>query len=43
MSPFSMPNRSFSTFAIGARQLVVHDALDTTVWCAGSNTVSLTP
>ena len=34
-----MPNRSLSTFAIGARQLVVHDAFEITVCCAGSNTV----
>ena len=27
-----MPNVSSSTFAIGARQFVVHDAFDTTVW-----------
>merc|ERR1719171_2785334 len=30
MSPSTMPNLSFTTFASGARQLVVHDALLTT-------------
>ena len=38
-----MPKRSFKTFASGARQLVVHDAFEITVCCAGSNTESLTP
>ena len=38
-----MPNRSLSTFAIGARQFVVQDAFETT-WCAlGSKTWSFTP
>ena len=31
------------TLAIGARQLVVHEALEITVCCAGSKTSSLTP
>ncbi len=32
-----MPKRSFSTFAIGARQFVVHDAFEMTVCASGSN------
>ena len=32
MSPCSMPTESFTALANGARQLVVHDALDTTWW-----------
>ena len=36
MRPLTIPNSSSSTFAIGARQFVVHDALEMT-WCfAGS-------
>merc|ERR550537_225662 len=31
MRPSTMPNLSFTTFASGARQFVVHDALETTV------------
>ena len=31
-----MPNSSFSTFAIGARQFVVHDAFEMTVCFAAS-------
>jgi hypothetical protein len=31
ISPRSIPNTSSSTIAIGARQFVVHEALDTTV------------
>src|SRR5215831_18095400 len=43
IQPFLMPNVSCSTLAIGARQLVVHDAFDTT-WCfAGSYVSWLTP
>ena len=38
-----MPKRSLSTFAIGARQFVVHDAFEITVCAAGSKTESLTP
>ena len=38
-----MPNVSLSTFAIGARQLVVHDAFEITVCVAASNTASFTP
>src|SRR4029077_19350342 len=34
--PCSMAKRSFRTLAIGARQFVVHDALEMTVWAAGS-------
>jgi hypothetical protein len=30
--PFSIPNVSCSTFATGARQFVVHDALEM-MWC----------
>src|SRR6266536_3486598 len=41
--PFTIPNRSWRTLATGARQLVVHDALDTTVWARGSYLSSLTP
>ena len=32
MTPAAMPILSCSTFASGARQLVVHDALEMTVW-----------
>jgi hypothetical protein len=32
MKPCSIPNESCSTFAIGATQFVVHDALRR--WCA---------
>ena len=43
MKPCSIPNESCSTFASGATQLVVHEALETT-WCArGSYASSLTP
>ena len=38
-----MPNASWSTFAIGARQFVVHDAFEITVCAAASNTASFTP
>src|SRR6188472_4756410 len=38
-----MPNSSLSTLAIGARQLVVHDALEMTWWLAGSYSSWLTP
>ena len=34
-----MPNASSSTFAIGARQLVVHDAFEMTLCAAGSYSV----
>ena len=33
MNPCSMPKASSSTFAIGATQLVVHEAFEIT-WCA---------
>ena len=33
--PFSMPTVSCRTFATGARQLVVHDALEMTWWLSG--------
>ena len=29
MNPLAMPTPSFSTFATGARQFVVHDAFET--------------
>ena len=32
MKPFSMPTASFSTLATGARQLVVQEALEMTMW-----------
>ena len=32
MKPCSMPINSCSTLATGARQLVVHEALETTLW-----------
>ena len=35
MKPLSMPTASLSTLATGARQLVVHDALETTVCVLG--------
>ncbi|MNV86749.1 hypothetical protein D3C71_1808020 [compost metagenome] len=31
IKPSMIPNLSFNTLAIGAKQLVVHDALETTV------------
>ena len=34
--PLTMPNSSLRALAIGARQLVVHDALEITVCAAGS-------
>ena len=34
MRPFSTPNASSSTLTIGTKQLVVHEALDTTL-CVG--------
>src|SRR6201996_9255538 len=40
--PSSIPNLSFSTLAIGAKQLVVHEALDTMV-CSAFNDLWLTP
>ena len=41
--PFWMPNSSFSTFATGARPLVVHEALEMMRCFSGSNSFSLTP
>ena len=41
--PRSMPIVSFSTFAIGARQLVVHEAFEMMVCFAASYRLSLTP
>ena len=38
-----MPNESFSTFATGARQLVVHDAFEMMLCLAGSYMLSFTP
>src|SRR6266478_3838491 len=43
MNPCAMPNLSFKTFAMGARQLVVQLALETILSFAGSKTSSLTP
>ncbi|KFM23161.1 hypothetical protein F751_3352, partial [Auxenochlorella protothecoides] len=43
ISPSLMPNLSWMTLARGARQLVVQEALDTTVSLAASNSVWLTP
>src|SRR6056297_3525584 len=40
--PFSTPNASFNTFTTGARQLVVHDALDTH-WSSDLSASSFTP
>ncbi len=42
INPLAIPNSSLTTLAIGARQLVVQDALDTTVALA-SRVFSLTP
>ena len=42
MKPFSMPTRLFSTKATGARQLVVHDALET-ILCSAVSLSWLTP
>ncbi len=41
--PFSIPKVSLRTLAIGARQLVVQEALEMTVWLAGSYLSWLTP
>ena len=41
--PLSTPKASSSTLTIGTKQLVVHEALDTTLCLAGSNVSSLTP
>ena len=35
IKPCSMPKASSSTLTIGTKQLVVHDALDTTLCCGG--------
>ncbi len=43
MKPSSRPNLSSRTLARTAKQLVVHDAFETTTWWAGSNVSSLTP
>src|SRR5258706_15193062 len=43
MIPTSMPNVSCSTFATGARQLVVQEAFETILCAAGSKSCSLTP
>ena len=42
MTPAAMPTLSFSTLASGARQLVVQEAFEITVWLALS-TPWLTP
>lgn len=41
--PWSMPNASCSTFAIGATQFVVHDAAETISCRIGSYLSALTP
>src|SRR5262245_26538071 len=41
--PLSTPKASSSTLTIGTKQLVVQEALDTTLWASGSNVPSLTP
>ncbi len=43
MSPCSRPNRSCSSLDMGARQLVVQEALEMTVCWEASNTSSFTP
>src|SRR6185295_18795747 len=43
MRPSSILNFSWRTFAIGARQFVVHEALDTILCFATSNIFSFTP
>ena len=43
MKPRSIPKLSSSTFAIGATQFVVHDALEMIECCSGSYASSLTP
>src|SRR3954464_607730 len=43
MIPISMPNFACSTFATGARQLVVHEAFEMILCAAGSKSSSLTP
>jgi hypothetical protein len=41
--PLSTPKASSSTLTMGTKQLVVQEALDTTLCLAGSNVSSLTP
>ena len=41
--PLSTPKASSSTFTMGTKQLVVHEALETTKSLPGSNSESLTP
>src|SRR5688572_27244354 len=41
--PFTMPKVSFRTLATGARQFVVHDALDTMWWVLASYLSWFTP
>src|SRR3954452_4957871 len=43
MNPCEMPNVSFNTFAMGARQFVVQLALETILSLLGSKTSSFTP
>ena len=43
MIPLTIPNLSWSTFATGARQLVVQEALEMILCFFGSNSSSLTP
>ena len=43
MRPFSTPKASSRTLIIGTKQLVVHEAFETTLWAAASKVSSLTP
>ena len=43
MSPLTMSKASSTTLTMGTKQLVVHDAFDTTTCFSGSNSSSLTP
>src|SRR3989338_3256015 len=43
MRPLTIPYLSFNTFANGARQFVVHDAFEITLWSFGSYFSSFTP
>ncbi len=43
MRPLVTPKASSSTFTMGTKQFVVHEALDTTTWAVGSNSSSFTP
>ena len=43
ISPLSIPKASSRTFTMGTKQLVVHEALETTKSLAGSNSVVVDP